>query len=87
MQTKLSFLIAAFALVGAACAADAPAPVQSPAAQFLSAVAALCGNAYGGRIATNERQILEDMGHPQPPTPLFCDNEVAIGLVDRCRQP
>ena len=54
MQTKLSFLIAAFALVGAACAADAPAPVQSPAAQFLSAVAALCGNAYGGRIATNE---------------------------------
>ena len=54
MQTKLSFLIAAFAPVGAACAADAPAPVQSPAAQFLSAVAALCGNAYGGRIATNE---------------------------------
>ncbi len=34
-----------------------------------------------GRIATNERQILEDMGHPQPPTPLFCDNEVAIGLA------
>ncbi len=33
------------------------------------------------RIATNERQILADMGHPQPPTPLFCDNEVAIGLA------
>jgi hypothetical protein len=33
------------------------------------------------RIATNERQILHDMGHPQPPTPLYCDNEVAIGLA------
>jgi hypothetical protein len=22
------------------------------------------------------------MGHPQPPTPLFCDNEVAVGLVN-----
>ena len=33
------------------------------------------------RIATNERQILADMGHPQPPTPIFCDNEVAIGLA------
>jgi hypothetical protein len=22
------------------------------------------------------------MGHPQPPTPLFCDNEVAIGLAN-----
>ena len=21
------------------------------------------------------------MGHPQPPTPLYCDNEVAIGLA------
>ncbi len=21
------------------------------------------------------------MGHPQPPTPIFCDNEVAIGLA------
>jgi len=56
MQTKLPSLIAAFALVGAACGADAPAPApaQSPAAQFLSALAAMCGNAYGGRIAANE---------------------------------
>jgi hypothetical protein len=34
------------------------------------------------RIATNERKILRDMGHPQPPTPIFCDNEVAIGLAN-----
>jgi hypothetical protein len=32
-------------------------------------------------MTTNERQILDGMGHPQPPTPLFCDNDVAIGLA------
>jgi hypothetical protein len=37
-------------------------------------------------IATNERQILANMGHPQPPTPIFCDNEVAIGLATDSRQ-
>jgi hypothetical protein len=41
---------------------------------------------YGGvyaaaRIATEERRILANMGHPQPPTPLYCDNECAIGLA------
>jgi hypothetical protein len=39
------------------------------------------GTFASARIATNERQILADMGHPQPPTPIFCDNEVAIGLA------
>jgi hypothetical protein len=34
------------------------------------------------RIATEERKILANMGHPQPATPLFCDNEVAIGIAD-----
>lgn len=51
------FLIAAvvvISLAGVACSAEAPAPVQSQAAQFLSAIAAMCGNAYGGRIAANE---------------------------------
>ncbi len=42
--------------------------------------------AYAGlyaaaRIATEERKILANMGHPQPATPLFCDNEVAIGIA------
>jgi hypothetical protein len=32
-------------------------------------------------LPPNERQILEDMGHPQPSTPLLCDNEFAIGLA------
>jgi hypothetical protein len=33
------------------------------------------------RITTEERKILANMGHPQPATPLFCDNEVAIGIA------
>jgi hypothetical protein len=33
------------------------------------------------RIATEERKILADMGHPQPATHLFCDNEVTIGIA------
>jgi hypothetical protein len=33
------------------------------------------------RIATEERKILANMGHPQPASPLFCDNEVAIGIA------
>jgi hypothetical protein len=32
-------------------------------------------------IATEERKLLANMGHPQPATPLFCDNEVAIGIA------
>jgi hypothetical protein len=45
------------------------------------AEAEYAGTFASARIATNERQILADMGHPQPPTPIFCDNEVAIGLA------
>jgi hypothetical protein len=45
------------------------------------AEAEYAGTFASARIATNERQILADMDHPQPPTPIFCDNEVAIGLA------
>jgi hypothetical protein len=43
---------------------------------------------YGGlfaaaRIAVDERNILADLGRPQPATAIFCDNEVAIGLANR----
>ncbi len=37
--------------------------------------------AYTPLPATEERKILANMGHPQPATPLFCDNEVAIGIA------
>ncbi len=33
------------------------------------------------RIATEEHKILANMSHPQPATPLFCDNEVAICIA------
>ncbi len=33
------------------------------------------------RIAKEKRKILANMGHPQPATPLYCDNEVAIGIA------
>ncbi len=35
------------------------------------------------RIAVDERQILANLGHPQPPTVISCDNECAIGLANR----
>ena len=39
------------------------------------------------RIAVDERRILTNMGHPQPPTTIFCDNEVAIGLANNTVTP
>jgi len=56
MHKTLIASILVVTLAGAACGADTPAPVpvQSQAAQFLSAVSAMCGNAYGGRIVANE---------------------------------
>jgi hypothetical protein len=36
-------------------------------------------------IATEERKTLANMGRPQPATPLFCDNAMAIGIADCCR--
>lgn len=56
MLNRLLAVVVASALTGAACGTDAPAPApaRSPAAQFLADVAALCGQAFGGRIAANE---------------------------------
>jgi hypothetical protein len=39
------------------------------------------------RIAVDERRILHNMGHPQPATTIFCDNEVAIGLANNTVTP
>jgi hypothetical protein len=38
-------------------------------------------------IAVDERAILANLGHPRPPTVIFCDNEVAIGLANRTVYP
>ena len=34
------------------------------------------------RIATDERTILHNFGHHQLPTPLYCDNECAVGIAN-----
>ena len=39
--------------------------------------AAVYANAQHG---VDERRILANLGYPQPPTPIFCDNECAVGL-------
>ena len=31
--------------------------------------------------AAPQRQLLEEMGHPQPPTPIQVDNTTALGVV------
>ncbi len=58
MLNKLLAPVLVMALAGAACGTDAPPPApgtsSSPAAEFLAAVAGMCGNAYGGRIVANE---------------------------------
>jgi hypothetical protein len=67
------------------------APLNHPISSHSTRIPVVCsfvaeaeyaGAFASSRIATNERQILDDMGHPQPPTPIFCDNEVAIGLAN-----
>jgi hypothetical protein len=51
------------------------------------AEAEIAGVFAAARIALDERQILADLGHPQPPTVIYCDNECAIGLANRTMTP
>ena len=41
-------------------------------------LSALFPNAIEAKIM---RLTLEEMGHPQPPTPIHCDNTTALGIV------
>ena len=41
--------------------------------------AALFLNAKAGKIIG---LILEELGHPQPPTPIHCDNQTATGIAN-----
>jgi hypothetical protein len=58
MRTKLLATVMVMTLVGAACGSETTPPAEavppSPAAQFLANVAAMCGQAYSGRIVANE---------------------------------
>ena len=47
-----------------------------------SAGEAELASAFGNaKIAHDERTILRNLGYPQPPTPIYCDNECTIGLA------
>jgi hypothetical protein len=39
------------------------------------------------QLGVDERQILANLGYPQPPTPVFCDNECAVGLANTTVRP
>jgi hypothetical protein len=49
--------------------------------------AELAGTFGAAKIATVERQTLADLGYPQPPTIIHCDNEVAVGIANRTVKP
>eukprot|EP00956_Cyclotella_meneghiniana_P018711 scaffold31391_cov75-Cyclotella_meneghiniana.AAC.6 len=55
---------------------------------MLSAAEAETGGLYiNARKAVKERNILEEMGHKQPPTPIQTDNSTAEGIVNNRVQP
>jgi hypothetical protein len=45
------------------------------------------GTFGAAKVAVGERQILSDLGYSQPPTVIFCDNEVAVGIANRAIKP
>ena len=45
-----------------------------------AAEAELAATYANAQLACPERTTLKNIGYPQPPTPLFCDNECTIGL-------
>jgi hypothetical protein len=45
------------------------------------------GTFAAAKIGTGERQVLDDLGYPQPPTVIHCDNEVAVGLAQKSIKP
>jgi hypothetical protein len=77
-------------------ALDPEAPVNHPVSAHSTRIpvvvsfvaeAEIAGVFAAARIALDERQILADLGHPQPPTVIYCDNECAIGLANRTMTP
>ena len=62
-------------------------------AQLIKAVMSSAAEAELGALYINaceavpQRQLLEEMGHPQPPTPMQTDNSTALGVVTNNIQP
>ena len=62
-------------------------------AQIIKAVMSSAAEAELGALYINCREaipahhVLEEMGHPQPPTPMQTDNSTALGVVTNKIQP
>jgi hypothetical protein len=49
--------------------------------------AEFAGTIAAAKLGAGERQVLDDLGYPQPPTVIHCDNEVAVGLAQKSVKP
>jgi hypothetical protein len=70
---------------------DQPTFVNAPISCSSYRIPVICSSVqeaeYGSlfaaaKIALEERRILHDLGYPQPPTTILCDNEFAVGLAN-----
>jgi len=76
---------------------DVPLPPNNGAihkiAKIIKAVMSSAAEAETGALYINackaikEQNILEELGHKQPPTPIQTDNSTAEGIVNNCVQP
>jgi len=92
-RPKSGSVAGSFHYLGIAGVADfynAPISVHSTSIPVICASAAeaeYAGVFSCAKILCHERTILEDIGYPQPPTPIACDNECAVGLANRTVTP
>ncbi len=70
--------------------------VNAPISVHSTGIPIVCSSVqeaeYAGTFAVakngaGERQVLDDLGYPQPPTVIHCDNEVAVGLAQKSVKP
>ncbi len=60
---------------------------------ILKLVAASAAEAELGALFLNAQEakvlrlVLEELGHPQPPTPIHVDNTTTVGIVNNCPKP
>ena len=79
------------------CSKDEQYPENNGAiltvSQIIKAVMSSAAEAELGALYINAREavplriLLEEMGHPQPPTPIQVDNTTALGVVKQTIQP
>jgi hypothetical protein len=67
-------------------------PISCHSTQIPVVCSAVQESEYAGlfaaaKIGDVERRILHDLGYPQPPTLILCDNECAVGLAQRTMVP